>query len=52
MNYLFACAVAVPCRLSQAGLPIGMQMVGASGADHLIGDLANALFENLSPGEP
>jgi aspartyl-tRNA(Asn)/glutamyl-tRNA(Gln) amidotransferase subunit A len=52
VNYLFACAVAVPCRLSQAGLPIGMQMVGASGADDLIGDLANALFEDLSPGEP
>ena len=49
VNYLYACGVSVPCRLSQGGLPIGMQIVAAQGRDDAIVHLAEGLFQELSP---
>jgi len=31
VNYLGACAISIPLTLSRAGLPIGLQLVGAAG---------------------
>jgi aspartyl-tRNA(Asn)/glutamyl-tRNA(Gln) amidotransferase subunit A len=47
VNYLYACAVSVPCRLSQGGLPIGVQLVGRRTADDQVISLAQALFASV-----
>lgn len=41
-------AVALPTRPSQTGLPIGMQLIGAYGADRLLVQLASH-YERLAP---
>ncbi|TWO70941.1 amidase [Caenimonas sedimenti] len=41
-------AIALPCRPSRAGLPIGLQLVGAAGSDDLLLALA-AQLEQLQP---
>jgi aspartyl-tRNA(Asn)/glutamyl-tRNA(Gln) amidotransferase subunit A len=41
-------ALAVPCRPSREGLPIGMQMVGRYGSDDTLLDLGSA-FEAAQP---
>ena len=43
VNYLDGCAIAIPAGLSASGLPIGMQLVGASGADNAIAGLGKVL---------
>ena len=40
--------LAVPCAPSREGLPIGMQLVGAFGADHRLLDLGEA-YEAAAP---
>ena len=40
--------ISVPCRASQTGLPIGIQLVGPYGADELLLSLA-AQFERAHP---
>ena len=41
-------ALALPCEPSREGLPIGMQMVGAYGADDMLLDLGSA-YEAAHP---
>ena len=41
-------AASIPCGLTKAGLPIGMQIVGAFGADRLVLRAA-AAFESENP---
>jgi aspartyl-tRNA(Asn)/glutamyl-tRNA(Gln) amidotransferase subunit A len=51
VNYVGACAITVPAGLSKAGLPIGMQLVGAGGSDDRIVALA-AMLERAAPQRP
>ena len=43
VNYVDACAFAVPAGLSSSGLPIGFQIIGANGADETVTQAARTL---------
>lgn len=47
VNYFGACALSVPAGLSTEGLPIGMQLVGAPGADATLIGLGRA-FQSIT----
>jgi Asp-tRNA(Asn)/Glu-tRNA(Gln) amidotransferase A subunit family amidase len=42
VNYLGACAISIPLTLSRAGLPIGLQLVGAAGDEDVLCRIAFA----------
>lgn len=52
VNYLGACAVSVPCGLSAAGLPIGMQIVARAGGDDVACRIAAGLQRGEAPWRP
>ena len=45
VNYLGACAISIPLTLSRAGLPIGLQLVGAAGDEDALCRIAFAATE-------
>ncbi len=57
VNYLGCCALSIPAGVSRAGLPIGVQFVGAGGSDARIVRLGQALqhateWHRLRPPPP
>jgi aspartyl-tRNA(Asn)/glutamyl-tRNA(Gln) amidotransferase subunit A len=52
VNYLGACAIALPCEHKPGVLPIGMQLVGAGGDDRRLVELARAFIDDRKPATP
>lgn len=50
VNLLGLCAMTIPCGVSRAGLPIGLQIIGAAGADQKIIDIARVLVRTIHHG--
>jgi Asp-tRNA(Asn)/Glu-tRNA(Gln) amidotransferase A subunit family amidase len=45
------CAAAIPCGLDHAGMPFGLQVIGPTGADALVLEVAHALEQVLARDE-
>jgi Asp-tRNA(Asn)/Glu-tRNA(Gln) amidotransferase A subunit family amidase len=42
------CAAAIPCGVDHAGMPFGLQVIGANGADARVLEVAHALEQVLA----